>query len=284
MIWIVINDRRTIEFFLKCCTNYIAKSKSVIFNSESIAVQILRIAIIYPDFTALLHRCIFLDNLAVDWNELIYHRQPLPQLLFCYRRVILRKGKICLRNRSGILELLLSAGLQTSNIRDYPGDNICSGRNSLLGCAIYEGSRSIHEEISHEPEDLKTATMQLLAELLTHDITILLKHGDCPYGTLDGETQFADGRWSMSYSPTDAARDCGILDYWTEALVRSGHNATDILDHSLYNGFTDLFDGLTYEYSEPVLEPNTTPAPSDAGYSTLGKIASLGWEIVSSIV
>lgn len=87
------------------------------------------------------------------------------------------------------------------------------------------------------------------------------------------------------YSPTKIARDLGVLEHWREALVRSGHDASDIIDESLYLGLVDLFDGLSYQYSE-VDEDEGEEDNDDTSHkpSLVGKAARMALTLVSSIV
>lgn len=84
-------------------------------------------------------------------------------------------------------------------------------------------------------------------KLMIQNLTILLNHGHCPRETVGGSYKIP---WLKSYSPTKIARDLGVLEIWSEALVQSGHDASDIIDESLYTGLIELFDGLPYQYSE----------------------------------
>lgn len=90
-----------------------------------------------------------------------------------------------------------------------------------------------------DPKELR----DLLKKLLIKSLTLLLERGHCPRGTLGGSNDSPDLDWLELYSPTKIARDLGVLELKEEALIRSGHDASKIIDEPLYLGLVDLFDG-----------------------------------------
>lgn len=137
-------------------------------------------------------------------------------------------------------------------------------QSCFLERTIMSGSFFIHQS-TNEPEIYLAGARNLVKRVLIQKLVLLLKRGHCPRGALVSNL-FPDLDWLKLYSPTKLARDLGVLELWREALVQSGHDASDIIDESLYAGIIDLFDGLSYQYSEWQEEEGYKEADFDDEY------------------
>lgn len=163
-------------------------------------------------------------------------------------------------------------------------------QSCFLEKTIMSGSFFIHQSTNALLEKDRQGARTLVEAFLIHKLTLLLKREHCPRGALGRSNQFPDLDWLKFYSPTKLARDLGVLELWRKALVQSGHDASDIIDESLYAGIIDLFDGLSYQYSEWGKEEegyeDEDDNANDGGQKPglVKKAAKLALTVVSSIV
>ena len=122
-------------------------------------------------------------------------------------------------------------------------------QSRFLEKTIMTGSFFIHHPMEEIHEEHRKKLRHLFKQLLIQSLALLMRQGHCPRGTRRGSNELPDLDGWKFYSPAKIARDLGVLELWREALVRSGHDALDIIDESLYAGLIDLFDGLSYQYS-----------------------------------
>ena len=154
---------------------------------------------------------------------------------------------------------------------------------------IMTGSFFVHHTVDEVCDEDQGERRELSEKLLIESLTMLLKRGLCPRGALGGATEFPTLELSL-YSPTKIARDLGVLELWREALVRSGHDASDIIDECLYTDLIDLFDGLSYcrnEWIAVIEEMEEKDDDHDKDRHSLGpvgKAARMALTVMSSIV
>ena len=74
---------------------------------------------------------------------------------------------------------------------------------------------------------------KLSEKSLIEILTSLLKQLHCPRGILGKTTKFPNLDWMSLYPLTKIARDLEVLELWREALVRSAHDTSDIIDEYL---------------------------------------------------
>lgn len=181
-----------------------------------------------------------------------------------------------LGKKSALLKLLFLA--ETELMQSY-----------FLEKTIMTGSFFIHHPTDEIHEEHRKKLRHLFEKLLIQSLALLMKKGHCPRGTRRGSNKFPDLNGWKFYSPTKIARDLGVLEQWREALVRSDHDALEIIDESLYAGLIDLFDGLPYQYSAidgiEIVEDDGDNDDDDRHKPGLvAKVASTALAVMSSIV
>lgn len=169
----------------------------------------------------------------------------------------------------GVVEEMWKNWLRQDPFRRFLGKNPPS---CFLEKAIMIGSFFVHYPTDNE--ELRTQ----FKKLLVLNLTTLLQRKHCPRGTSDKFPRLD------SKPPTSIARELGVLEFWREALVRTGHDASDIIDEDLYGGFIELFDGLPYLFSERGGEGEGEEEEEEQKPSLVSKAARTALIFVSSIV
>lgn len=149
--------------------------------------------------------------------------------------------------------IMIGSFLDHQSKDDQEAQNLAKEKPKLIPYCSLERAIMISSFYVHQSKN--DQARNFAKETMTQSLTLLLKCGHrkcgrCSRGTLDGSDKSSELNSLPLYSPTTIARQLGVLEPWREALVRSGHDASEIIDESLYVGLIDLFDGLSYHYSK----------------------------------
>lgn len=275
------------EHILRCFQKLISAPTPDLLDYNLIVSVITDFFVLDERYSQISLQLISRDDWPIDLGEVL--SDP-----FYYYSIEFSHG-----NRSGRSREYFSAGSLDVKIREF-----LRKKSSLflpeyyalmqfcfLEKTIMTGSFFVHHPVDEVCNEDREGRRKLFEKLLVESLTMLLKRGLCPRGALGGTTKFPNPDWLSLYPPTKIARDLGVVELWREALVRSGLDASDIIDECLYAGLIDLFDGLSYQDSENHEEAGKEIEEKDDDHDknrhNLGlvrKAARMALTVMSSIV